>query len=142
MLSSASSPSDSNPQTRLLKNPSFYPPDMKRIKHQNWSWLFVAGLSTALMAGCALGPGYKQPAVDVPENYRFATSQSADSLGDLPWWEVFKDPVLLDLITTAVTNNYDLQQAMARVEQARNVAIAARAPLFPQIGYGGNVGRG
>jgi len=46
------------------------------------------------------------------------------------------------LITTAVTNNYDLRQALARVEQARNIAVAARAPLFPQVGYGGTVGRG
>jgi multidrug efflux system outer membrane protein len=94
------------------------------------------------MAGCAVGPDYKRPVVDAPANYRFAANQSANSMGDLPWWEVFKDPVLLELITTAVTNNYDLRQALARVEQARNVAVAARAPLFPQIGYGGTVGRG
>lgn len=115
---------------------------MKRIKHQKWNWLFAAVLSAVLMAGCAIGPNYKRPTVDAPGNYRFAASPSTNSLGDLPWWEVFKDPVLLDLITTAVTNNYDLRQAVARVEQARNFAVAARAPLFPQIGYGGNVGRG
>jgi outer membrane protein, multidrug efflux system len=55
---------------------------------------------------------------------------------------VFKDPTLLHLIRTAVTNNYDLRQAVARVEQARNIAVVARAPLLPQIAYGGGVGRG
>jgi multidrug efflux system outer membrane protein len=89
-----------------------------------------------------MGPNYKRPVVDAPDNFRFTPDHSANSLGDLPWWEVFKDPTLLGLIQTAVTNNYNLRQAAARVEQARNLAVAARAPLFPQIGYGGNVGRG
>jgi len=116
---------------------------MKRSKLINWNWPFAISLSVAvLMAGCALGPNYKRPKVDTPDTFRFATGQSTNSLGDLPWWEVFKDPILLDLIRTAVTNNYDLRQAVARVEQARNLAVAARAPLFPQIGYGGNLGRG
>ena len=89
-----------------------------------------------------VGPNYKRPSVEASANFRFATNQATNSIGDLPWWEVFQDPSLLDLITTAVTNNYDLRQAVARVEQARNHAVAARAPLYPQVGYGGNVGRG
>jgi multidrug efflux system outer membrane protein len=95
-----------------------------------------------LAGGCALGPNYKRPAVGAPENFRFATSQTTNSIGDLPWWQTFKDPILQDLIRTALTNNYDLKQAVARVEQARNQWIAVRSPLFPQIGYGGDVGRG
>lgn len=96
-----------------------------------------------LVGGCALGPDYQRPPVDSPSSFRFATNAAtAQSFGDLGWWEVFKDPVLHDLIGTAITNNYDLKQAVARVEQARNIAVAARAPLFPQVGYGGNVGRG
>ena len=95
-----------------------------------------------LLGGCAVGPNYKRPAVKVPDNYRFAESATTNSLAELPWWEVFKDPTLQDLIRVAITNNYDLKQAVARVEQARNLATAAGAPLFPQIGYGGVVGRG
>ncbi|MGE4178926.1 MAG: efflux transporter outer membrane subunit [Limisphaerales bacterium] len=116
---------------------------MKRIKHQHWNWLFAVYLcSLVLVAGCAVGPNYKRPSVEASANFRFATNQSTYSFGDLPWWEVFKDAILVDLITTAVTNNYDLRQAVARVEQAHNQAVAARAPLFPEIGYGGSVGRG
>src|SRR5262245_56473218 len=111
---------------------------MKRIERPSYSWLFAASLwSIVFMAGCAIGPNYQQPAVDAPSNFRFAASQSTNSFGDLPWWEVFKDPILLDLITAAVANNYDLRQAVARVEQARNLAVVARAPLFPEIGDGG-----
>ncbi len=59
--------------------------------------------------------------------FRFAESQTTNSLGDLPWWQVFKDPVLQGLIGMAFTNNYDLKQAVARVEQARYQAAAANA---------------
>lgn len=102
---------------------------------------FAAGC-LALLAGCAVGPDYKRPAVETPSGYRFATALATNSLGDLPWWEVFKDPILQGHIHAALTNNYDLKRAVARVEQSRNLAVAARAPLFPQIGYSGGVGRG
>jgi outer membrane protein, multidrug efflux system len=104
--------------------------------------LSLVAVVTLVLAGCAIGPNYKRPTVEVAGDFRFAAHQSTNSFADLPWWEVFKDPTLLDLIGTAVTNNYDLRQAVARVEQARNLAVAARAPLFPQIGYGGGGGRG
>ncbi|HXD00655.1 MAG TPA: efflux transporter outer membrane subunit, partial [Verrucomicrobiae bacterium] len=100
----------------------------------------LAGL--AFLGGCAVGPNYKHPAVNTPEGFRFAESQTTNSLADLPWWTVFKDPILQGLIGTAFTNNYDLKQAVARVEQARNQVAVANSAFFPQIGYGGDVGRG
>jgi multidrug efflux system outer membrane protein len=99
-------------------------------------------IAIVLLAGCAVGPNYNRLVVEAPNDFRFATGQSTNSFVDLPWWEVFKDPALLGFIQTAVTQNYDLRRAVARVEQARNLAVVARAPLFPQIGYGGAVGRG
>ena len=99
-------------------------------------------LALLLIGGCAVGPNYKRPAVETPDNHRFATTEATNYFGDLPWWEVFKDPALQELIRTAVTNNYDLKQAVARVEQARQQVTVARAPLFPQIGYAGDIGRG
>ncbi len=96
----------------------------------------------AVLAGCAVGPDYKRPAVKAPAEFRFTENQTTNSLGDLPWWQVFKDPILQDLIGTAITNNYDLKQAIARVEQARDQAAVANSAFFPQIGYGGGIGRG
>lgn len=116
--------------------------EINRRRRGSRGFIGVVGLPMLLLCGCAIGPDYRRPPVDPPGDFRFATSQSTNSFADLPWWEVFKDPALVDLITAAVNNNYDLQQAVARVEQARNLAIAVRAPLFPQIGYGGEVGRG
>ena len=103
---------------------------------------FCLAVTLALLGGCAVGPNYHPPAVQAPDNFRFAESRTTNSLADLPWWDVFKDPMLQDLIRTALTNNYDLKQAISRVEQARNQAIAARSAFFPQIGYSGDIGRG
>jgi len=104
--------------------------------------LLPALMALLLFGGCAVGPNYKRVSTSIPDNFRFAASQSTNSFDDLPWWAVFRDPALLELIAIAVTNNYDLQKAVARVEQVRNLAVAARGPLLPQVGYGGNVGRG
>jgi len=95
-----------------------------------------------LAGSCAVGPNYRRPAVNPPEDFRFATGRTTNSFGDLPWWETFRNPALQELIRTALTNNYDLKQAVARVEQARNQAIVARSPLFPQIEYAGDIARG
>ena len=102
----------------------------------------LVGAALLVAGGCAVGPDYKRPAVSEPGNFRFAAGVATNSLGDLPWWQVFKDPVLQELIYVALTNNYDLKQAVARVEQARQQVTVARSPLFPQVGYGGDVGRG
>ncbi len=104
--------------------------------------LLVALVALLLFSGCAVGPSYQRPSANVPGGFRFAASPSTNSFGDLPWWEVFRDPALLELIATAVRNNYDLRQAVARVDLFRNLAVVARAPLFPQVGYAGNIGRG
>ena len=121
------------------------PPAANRIKIHS---LRAAGAAIAmaaaavLVSGCAVGPNYKRPPVITPESFRFETVSTPLSLGELPWWEVFQDAALRELICAALTNNYDLKQAVARVEQARNVAVAARSPLLPQVGYGGDAGRG
>jgi multidrug efflux system outer membrane protein len=99
-------------------------------------------LVLALLGGCAVGPNYHRPAVNLPEGFRFAGNQTANSFGDLPWWQVFKDPILQGLIGTALTNNYDLKQAVSRVEQAGYMVTVANSAFFPQIGYGGDIGRG
>jgi multidrug efflux system outer membrane protein len=96
-----------------------------------------------LLAGCAVGPNYRRPAIDAPAATRGQVEAAeADSLADLPWWDVFADPVLQALVTEAIHANHDLAAAAARVEQARQLVGVARADLFPQIGYQGAAERG
>jgi multidrug efflux system outer membrane protein len=89
-----------------------------------------------LLSGCMVGPNYKRPSVNTPAVYRgHSGSAQQASLADLPWWEVFKDETLKELIKTSLANNYDLAVAVARVEQARQVAAEARSQYFPAINY-------
>jgi multidrug efflux system outer membrane protein len=76
--------------------------------------------------------------VNVPTDFRGAAAIPAatNSLADLPWWEVFQDDTLRDLIGTACTNNYDLRMAIARVEQSRAILEQNRGLFFPQLNYG------
>jgi outer membrane protein, multidrug efflux system len=112
---------------------------MERLKKQLPLWVLLV----FCVSGCALGPNYKRPAVDAPENYRSAiTPVEQGSLADLPWWQIFKDDTLQRLITEALQNNYDLRVAVTRVEQARQIAAQARGQFFPQIAYDGIVAKG
>jgi multidrug efflux system outer membrane protein len=91
-----------------------------------------------LVAGCMVGPDYSRPPVLVPDNYRFAVAPAtAESIADLPWWEVFRDPVLQELVREALQNNYDLRIAAARVEEARAQIGIARSFLFPELNFSG-----
>jgi len=101
-----------------------------------------------VLSGCLMGPNYKRPAVSAPPTYRAPVApppqaetasqtqptQTAD-FADLPWWEVFHDDTLTQLIKTALANNHDLGAAVARVEQADQVGAQARSQYFPVLGY-------
>ena len=102
----------------------------------------LACLTLAFHVSCAIGPNYKKPIVEVPEVYRGSLdSREAKSLADLAWWEVFDDPVLVELIETALNNNLDLQMAVARTEQAYRLSKATNSAFYPQVGYQGSASR-
>lgn len=110
-----------------------------------FSLLNLSPFCAALLAfaGCAVGPDYLRPAVNAPSGFRDAAgSASTNSLADLPWWGVFKDPTLQDLIRGALTNNYDLKIILARVDQAQALEAQARSQFLPQVGYGAEANRG
>jgi multidrug efflux system outer membrane protein len=89
-----------------------------------------------LVQGCAVGPNYVRPKVNVPAEYHGAEASAQQaSFADLPWWEIFKDERLKELIQTALANNYDLRVAITRIEQSRQIAAQARAQYFPFINY-------
>jgi outer membrane protein, multidrug efflux system len=92
-----------------------------------------------LLAGCMVGPDYKRPPVETPGVYRSDSQSSiasAESLGNEKWWEVFQDPVLQQLIRTALEQNYDLRIAASRVLQAQAQLGITRANQFPTVSAG------
>ena len=76
-----------------------------------------------------------------PDQFRFVDGPAqAQTLADAPWFEVFQDPELQALVKEALTNNLDLQAALARVEEARARAGIAKSFYYPQVGAQLNVG--
>lgn len=102
-----------------------------------FSAALILSFLCALLPGCAVGPNYQRPKVSIPGEYRGAEG-AADraSIADLPWWEAFKDEQLKHLVQVALANNYDLQVAVTRIEQSRQIAAQARAQYFPIVNYG------
>jgi multidrug efflux system outer membrane protein len=102
-----------------------------------------ATLLSSLLVGCTVGPKYHRPAVQAPAAYRDLSenpqvqAQTA-SYADLPWWQVFQDPKLQELIRTAIKQNYDLQLATERINAARAQVAVTRSSLFPQVGGNAN----
>ncbi|HWY58843.1 MAG TPA: efflux transporter outer membrane subunit [Terriglobales bacterium] len=104
----------------------------------------LVGIVTALglMTGCLMGPTYKRPTVDVPQEYRAPAPQQAaqaSSLGNEQWWEVYQDPVLTQLIHTAIAQNYDVRIAAARVLEAQAQVGITRANQLPSANVGADV---
>jgi outer membrane protein, multidrug efflux system len=96
----------------------------------------------ALEAGCMMGPKYKRPTVDVPQEYRAPAPQqaaAASSLGNEEWWKVYDDAVLTQLIHTAIAQNYDVRIAAARVLEAQAQVGITRANQLPSASVGANV---
>ena len=98
------------------------------------------GITALLLASCSFAPKYERPPTDPPGQWRVSDS-GAGSLADLPWWQVFQDPALQELIRIALAENKDLKIAVTRIAQARAEAGVANAALFPQIGASGSASR-
>jgi multidrug efflux system outer membrane protein len=95
-----------------------------------------------LVSGCAVGPNYQRPTVNVPTDYRdsmAAETAAASSLGNENWWLVYQDPVLVQLIHTALQQNYDARIAATRVLEAQAQLGITRANQFPSAAVGASV---
>jgi multidrug efflux system outer membrane protein len=95
------------------------------------------------VSACNVGPNYHRPVVQTPTAFHDAsesqeTGAQGSSFGDLPWWEVFHDPQLQELIRTALKQNYDLQLAVERVNAARAQVGIVRSNQFPQVSVNPN----
>ena len=86
------------------------------------------------LGGCAsVGPDYQRPEVPTPEQWQ-GSIQQANDLANTLWWEQFQDPVLNDLIQTALRENKDVKIAAARVEEYMGRYGVTRSTQFPQVG--------
>lgn len=102
--------------------------------------LLIIGTCVLFLSGCMVGPDYRRPTVETPQNWRFQEQETRD-LVNTPWWEQFGDPVLNDLLRIGLAGNKDVKIAAARVEQFLGQYVTTRSALFPQISAGASAGR-
>ena len=86
------------------------------------------------MAGCAVGPEYRRPEGEAPEQFSQATGgEHRYGRPGIPWWQGFQDPRLDQLIALVSTNNLDLKRATARLHEARALWTEARFDYIPTV---------
>src|SRR5437764_395285 len=98
------------------------------------TWIASGGLAAVLMlGGCAVGPNYQRPQIAVPGGFRGAppATDTAVSLADTKWQNLFPDATLNQMVTTALSHNFDLRIAAERVEEARAQLGVTKAEQFP-----------
>ena len=86
---------------------------------------------------CKLGGSYQRSDDIATEQFRMDVS-SGESVANMPWWELFEDTVLQNMIEQAIENNLDLQAAVSRIRQAEAQMGVVRANLYPRVNYGGD----
>jgi multidrug efflux system outer membrane protein len=100
----------------------------------------ASALCALAVAGCTVGPDYVRPDIQSPEQWRIDYSQAA-GIANTRWWEQFGDPVLNQLIDTALRENRDLLIAAARVDLFVGQLSVVRSQFYPQIGYSADASR-
>jgi len=118
-----------------------------KAEKRNTGKLLTVIVGSAMLVGCMVGPKYHRPAVQTPNSFRDPADNpqlqvQTASYADLPWWKVFQDPKLQELIRTALRQNYDLQVATERINAARAQLAVTRSSLFPQISGNANFSGG
>ena len=101
----------------------------------------IAVMTVLLLLGCRLGQVYERPEDLQNQPYR-SEVEAGVSIANMPWWELFGDQVLIQLIESGIENNLDLKTAYARINEAEAQLGVVRANLYPRINYGGDGGFG
>jgi len=84
--------------------------------------------------GCKVGEDYERQEMPVPDTFKQDFPKDS-AISNIPWWELFQDSVLVELIDSALTNNQDVQIAISRMQEAALQIDVARADYYPLIGY-------
>jgi multidrug efflux system outer membrane protein len=102
--------------------------------------------ATLLMAflfnGCTVGPDFTPPQIKAPDTFRTTLKGNADTTSDLKWWKLFDDPILFQLVSTALENNKNAKIALSSIEQARAELGFYKADEYPAIGISGGLSTG
>ena len=102
-------------------------------------YIMVVFMGMAFLLGaCMMGPNYTRPETPKADSWRLTTS-TAESIANLPWWELLKDRALQTLIRSSLQENLDLQIASANIEEFQAQLMIAKFDLIPSFDYKASV---
>jgi NodT family efflux transporter outer membrane factor (OMF) lipoprotein len=107
--------------------------------------LAIGAALLLIAGGCAVGPDYRRPAVEVPAAFKespgWKAASPSDGVSRGPWWEVFDDPVLNGMEAGVESANLTIAQAVANYEESRQLARSDRTGYLPAVGLLGSAER-
>ncbi len=102
--------------------------------------IMLSLVATALLSSCGIYTKYERPEVNAEGLVRDVVSDTDTlavtdtvSFGNLPWREVFTDPLLQQHIETALNNNADLLNAALNVKIAKAQLQSAKLAFLPSF---------
>ncbi|WP_439537591.1 efflux transporter outer membrane subunit [Methyloversatilis sp.] len=101
----------------------------------------LTALAALLLSGCMVGPDYVRPELPLPARFAASADGQPQVAVARGWWKLFNDDTLNALVDRALTDNSDVQRAVARIEQADAVLREVGAALFPDVGVGAAASR-
>jgi outer membrane protein TolC len=87
-----------------------------------------------LLTACKMGSDYTRPETPKADSWRVTVS-TAESIANLPWWELLKDQELQRLVRMALAENLDLQIAAANIEEFQAQLMIGKFDLVPSLNY-------
>ena len=93
------------------------------------------------LCSCKIGEEYIRREQNLPETYR-QDANTETSIATIKWWELFKDPVLVNLINTALKENQNIKIAITRLEESQIFFNISKAGFYPNINYYGGASSG
>ncbi|MFH1813438.1 MAG: efflux transporter outer membrane subunit [Pseudomonadota bacterium] len=101
----------------------------------------LTALAALLLSGCMVGADYIRPELPLPGRFAVSDDGQPQVAVARGWWKLFNDDTLNALVDRALTDNSDVQRAVARIEQADAVLREVGAALFPDVGVGAAASR-
>ncbi|NWB93800.1 efflux transporter outer membrane subunit [Pseudomonas agarici] len=112
-------------------------PAALRLETARGSRLLTLALAGLLLSACAVGPDYRRPDAQTPEQYKEASgwrqAQPSDSLARGAWWELYGDRTLNDLVAKLNSSNQTVAQSEAQFRQAQALVRSSRGAFFPSV---------
>ena len=109
-------------------------------KYKQTKGIIVLGIVAMVgLSSCQVTNQYKAPELDTENLYGEMSSLDTATIANIPWKEYFSDSYLVALIEEGIENNYNLQVAYTRIQQAEANLSMAKAAYFPDVALVGQV---